>query len=1203
MSSGRSGGGSGRGGGGARGGPGAYPNSALRRRAAAAADGGAVGSVVTAAPAAAAAGSAAPGGRLSRAPAKELSSLLEEWNKAPGALDELWSSLRAALRIAPAVAKGGKEEDQDAQTAHVQQLWEAVQAGARASGSRESLEVPSDIAVGMVRACICSIEGLAPNDEPKHSVLRLFLHAVSDAGERAPLTAKAASNLAMLLRRTSSLRTASLALHCLAQVAERAPAHVKSCASEAVEGMLATGRCLNANLVHNQGTNVGNLRDISSLLHSIVPLLAEVKEALEPSALAFIASLQPAAVTGAPYVMRKEMTAQGPSVSHTSSGTDLASDSAPEGVQRRITRDNSSVGSLKDEPQGVSAFVTQSQQCRVSALRVFKKLFRAFPKAFFGRWPLVLDFQSGETTRAALHSGASLPLLLAICQQDPSAQVRAAGLDAVLALLEAPNVKSWPVPLERGIAGSGGSFTSLADQVAATLRQTHALVFELMRRNSPADAHRALRAVGDLVTCTPYPKLRPGLLTECLVNVLPTVRTLVHLEAIDAVTHQAASAVVVVGAALKREDCSEELSRTVFEPLPATAPGMKPPQSWRSSPKVAVGEVGLPQMPSAGSSARPLRPSLADELLEAGLHIGRLASVSRPSTPRTAVQEQPAQRSTADAVAENRRARAEAGLTVAASNTSGEAGDVGLAVDIMAVVGRVAALRPATVPHRTWELLQAVVEMLLEHPGSSLRVRARKLLEDMLPIKSGASASGDADGKPAAALRRPPPGLAPRTAAQADAEGRAAGPPVEWCEELLQRLIGMMPEETHHLLRVSTVCCLPGVLLFALRGDEAGPRADGLRAELLAALGGRLSDGNGAVRAAAAQALGTAAPIWLTPAALAQRGVGDGLAPCVTVLQLLAGTFCDSATDVRSAAATAAALVVTTASDAEADGSRPGIVAAIASFPWATLLEALLPMCTDRPEKPRTSALRASGLLVEMLPAECGVSSGPPEAPPLLQRLAEMLAVGVAAPPAKCQWNACRAVGQVYQSKLFRESPLRFALHESLLPALCVQVGKADNMKVHIQAVQALAQLPRESALWSPAAGDQVLIALAKAALTLAPPPPGKKTHADGAANDEKSRTEERQRVTYAKQLRGELLVIGAHWADCAPPVSSDEARAAVLQAIPFLLEVMAEGSSSTALAAAAAASAEAKPGAPPRLSDSRRWRARLDEEGLLTSP
>eukprot|EP00443_Scrippsiella_acuminata_P094048 CAMPEP_0115532280 /NCGR_PEP_ID=MMETSP0271-20121206/85499_1 /TAXON_ID=71861 /ORGANISM="Scrippsiella trochoidea, Strain CCMP3099" /LENGTH=131 /DNA_ID=CAMNT_0002964575 /DNA_START=72 /DNA_END=465 /DNA_ORIENTATION=- len=116
--------------------------------------------------------------------------------------------------------------------------------------------------------------------------------------------------LSALLSRTNSLRTCSLALQSLSGIAELGPALVQSCVREAAEGLLSAGRCLNSAQLNGKVTTVGSLRDASMLMQAMLPVLAEVKAQLEePSALPFLASLQPSAVVGAPYVVRSQLSA------------------------------------------------------------------------------------------------------------------------------------------------------------------------------------------------------------------------------------------------------------------------------------------------------------------------------------------------------------------------------------------------------------------------------------------------------------------------------------------------------------------------------------------------------------------------------------------------------------------------------------------------------------------------------------------------------------------------------------------------------------------------------------------------------------------------------------------------------------------------------------------------------------------------------
>ena len=295
--------------------------------------------------------------------------------------------------------------------------------------------------------------------------------------------------------------------------------------------------------------------------------------------------LQPAAVVGAPYVVRPGVAAgvAGPA------GALLSSDDRSElnatgpgsgadggaGARRRAA--GKSRGAAGED--AASAMVTVAAYCRTFALRAFAVLFKAYPRAFFGRWPLVLDFQSGESSRT-MGAAGSYPLLLVICQQDPVQKVRAAALGGICALLEAPNVRTWPVPLEAGAAGAlpargtaKPSFTPLATLVASTLRQSHDLVFGLLQSKSQADVQCALRACGGLLANTPYPKLKPGLLSRTVRSIMPFVCGAVGAELrLDSVPQTFSASVTALAAAMKRDDCAEELGRCFYGGGDGSAP-------------------------------------------------------------------------------------------------------------------------------------------------------------------------------------------------------------------------------------------------------------------------------------------------------------------------------------------------------------------------------------------------------------------------------------------------------------------------------------------------------------------------------------------------------------------------------------------------------------------------------------------------------
>lgn len=1105
------------------------------------------------------------------AAATPLSTLLQQWQAgSPARLEDLWESLRAALQAPP---QGLRQEE--AASAQVQLFWDAITAGTRASGLREAVALPCDIARGLVGICSRHIEAQSGTDEPQHAVLRLLALSLPDAGAQghwgdsstttSSTTRSTTWRLAALLRRTTSLRTSSLALQCLARVAELAPALIQASSQEATEGVLASARCLNTNLLQGKVTSVSALRDAGLLLQALVPVVNELKAQLEPSALALLASLQPSAVVGAPYVVRGQHAAARGVVaglvppSATSSGTEYSELDQGDSSTSSRPRATGKMRGGGGEEDVTGAMASQAAQCRTSGLRAFVQLFRLYPKAFFGRWSLVLDFQSGEVVRATAGGGAPLPLMLAICQQDPSPKVRAAGLAALCALLEAPGVRNFPVPLERGGPGAsssragGGSFTSLADQVATTLRQSHAVVLGLLQRGGPPlEMQSALRACGDLLGCTPYAKLQPGLLAAALRSLLPSLKELSTFDSLDMVSQNASISIVVLGAALKRDDCADELGAALYG--------------------VAEG------------SAAPL----ADELLALALHVARLAQAHGAAPP-------PGSPSGSSRRARGGRgggARGGGGRGSTGGGQEAEGGEPAVSIDTMAAMARLASLRSRPLPASTRRLFQQLVEALLEQSGSSLRARGFRVLEDLLTVRSaqGAAEAG--------------------TKASPDALSRAGvDMPEEWCAKIALRALAMLPAEPSHLVRVAALEMLPGAVM-AVRGgtaSSAAGAAGGLASQTLAAARAGMGDSNATVRTAAAQACGALATLWAQPAG--DSGGGGGAA--AAVLELLLALFVDPAADARSAAVTAAASLASAWAEAalaagatdptqlwEGAGQRPR---------WGTAIQGALLLGADRPEKPRASALRGLGFLAEVVDLQDGAAedpggttdggSGPtteraplpatvvPATPamatipaplgmppgmappgldictgycatradeahsdePLLLRLARGLAQGVRTPPPKCQWNACRAIGQVYQSASFARAPHCLEAHQLLLRALCEGAAAADNMKVRIQAVQALTQLPLVPRFWTLADADSVLVALCEALGALGEQTGGK-------------RVEDRQRALYAGALRTELRGLGEHWAACAPATAPGASgQEAIRAAAPALEELLLE--------------------------------------------
>merc|ERR1711920_1113142 len=88
-------------------------------------------------------------------------------------------------------------------------------------------------------------------------------------------------------------------------------------------------------------------------------------------------------------------------------------------------------------------------------------------------------------------------------------------------------------------------------------------------------------------------------------------------------------------------------------------------------------------------------------------------------------------------------------------------------------------------------------------------------------------------------------------------------------------------------------------------------------------------------------------------------------------------------------------------------------------------------------------------------------------------------------------------------------------------------MGCSQNVKVRLQAVRALIQIPRTGALWSQLNADAILQAMGPA-ITFT-------EDACGSSTPQASPAEERHLATYTKQLRRELCQLAVHWSSCTP--------------------------------------------------------------------
>ncbi|CAE8737401.1 unnamed protein product, partial [Polarella glacialis] len=755
--------------------------------------------------------------------------------------NNLWASVRPVLR-------GGKELRRllqhqplkhERECRIVQLVTDLVQTVGRITSARERLKFPQDIAIEAVWLCsslldahVATLSSSTESAPDPHHVLRLLAFALPDAAPatstpgsssqpssktRSPSPASGSiqsllpaedsaalvRSLAALLQRTSNLRTCSLSISCLGRLVEQAGLQVA--AQEVATGLMSSLQLMASSMSHGNTSSPGTLRDVSAVLHALPAIVAEVRTQLEPSALALLACLQPLSVTGAPYVTRCRVPLQGPGPpglaalgapplssdwSWSDRDTELSAvDADSVAAVRRRTAGKGRGGA---EDAATVAMALQAQ-CRAGALRSCVQLFKLWPKAYFGRWPLVLDFQSGEVCRSS-GGAAPLPMLLAICQQDLSPKVRAAALASVCALLEAPSVRSFPVPLERdGVGNSAGG--SLSEQLAKTLRQSHSVVFKLVQCSNVGDVQNALRACGDLASSTPYTKLKPGLLTEIVQRLVPFLRGMTDLTCLDAVPQVVSAAVAAMGVALKREDCAAELQSCLF---------------------TGRGQSGVP---------------LADELVKSVLHVVSLVN-KLPSGASSAQITQPSPTKT-------RPKKGAAALDL-------EPGDSVVTQECALLASRVLHFRPAVLPQTTVEMYQELVSSLVEMGHSGFRVRGFRLLSDLLEppttTTEGLASTEAPETEAATQAARPPSQLSPSWCA-----GLARTVWLKACA----------PAELSSTVRASAMSALPGLLLTAIQRQEAeGSVTVAPVPEALATLRSGASDANATVRTAAAQAFG-----------------------------------------------------------------------------------------------------------------------------------------------------------------------------------------------------------------------------------------------------------------------------------------------------------------------------------------------------------
>ncbi|CAE7250055.1 unnamed protein product [Symbiodinium natans] len=570
--------------------------------------------------------------------------------------EALWSEARSALRQSP----------------------EALEPLLSLRRGKERFTIPTDVAMLCVRQALTLLESPVASMAP-HDVLHFLSHAVVDASP----TASEAEHLVQVLSTSTSqsrtIQTCSQGLLCLQKIVELHPSALRQQPAKVATAITSALHVLSDTLQQQRNRSARSvLREAASLLTALPALIEQVGRELEPSALVILACLQPVAVVGAPYVLPGRRPAAAAPAGPPGLPSSDCSWSETDAISSAV--ETKSRGHRHENTDGTTAASSLQAQCRTAALRDFAHLFKLWPKAFFGRWALVLDFQSGEVCRPT--GSTPLPMLLSICQQDPAPKVRSAALGALCALLAAPNVRSWPVPLESQKVQSSASLTG---QLAITLRQAHAVVFALLGGGQAVDVQNALRACGDLAASTPYTKLQSGLLSEMLRKLMVFAEGLSVLTTLEeAVPPVLSSTIAAVSAVLKRDDCASELSAFLF----------------------------------CGSS--PHLP--ANDFLKHLLHLMQL-----PGPPL------PSQAAAPAAKSGSRKGKGRA----AKEEPAAEALEAPILQELALLVSRLASFSPPSLPDSTAKLFEQLVFSLVTQRNAMLRLRGFRFLGELSSIEGG----------------------------------------------------------------------------------------------------------------------------------------------------------------------------------------------------------------------------------------------------------------------------------------------------------------------------------------------------------------------------------------------------------------------------------------------------------------------------------
>ena len=698
-----------------------------------------------------------------------------------------------------------------------------------------------------------------------------------------------------------------------------------------------------------------------------------------------------------------------------------------------------------------------SSRVRANAASCVASLARADPRSVHSSWPALLPTSAAHYVRSAVtrrRGSSRVPFTLArVVLHDPSPRARAAAAAAVAQLFDSAASRQYlsaaetKLDAKTGLAARRVNFASLSSTLGDLAVATHgALTLAVAAEPALACVPSACKASAALADAAPFARLPRNLLPDAALAAWRRVSSLVS-GMTSAEDSETATAVVALLSALA-----------------ATLGAEGAPARFRDA-LVPVAVPGTERRERSGEDASPVsererEPADDDDRLDLRVIIPGLASLAGDVTLAVAVR--------CEAFGALRAAAATHTAAVAAHWR-----DARVRAALPGAMFAPRNLRVGVSDHP--RLLSA------DEKDRTAHASARFLSEYLLAAGGGGAAAAlsasagddDADGFVAtetlgtASGRRgvaKPTERFPKAFALPE-EGSVA----LWTSVAAEHLPAMVAHASP-LVRASGVGALGGLTAEALRGVSAAHRA--VLTETPRAL--TRSDDSANVRAAACRAVGASASLYGTlPESSSSDEKNTIASRLASDAALLVAAMRDGAKSVRLPASWAVANVCGSAAARarlrrEAGSSvDPSQEANADDATLSLLAEACVDAATREGDKVRANAARALGHVL----AAADFGASPPTLEPLERRppgrvaeklrdIAQALMSCLATGNAKTQWNACRAVRELFANETIANasaSACDASMTSTALRMCLMLVRDARHFKLRAHAAATLA--------------------------------------------------------------------------------------------------------------------------------------------------